>query len=564
MKFNINNLTDAILDYMDKHEVKNPMEFPTLAFYKFVKESGLSDALTLQVTSDSDGKLKLMQLTKNAIVSYLQLDIKDPSIADPADDPKNTPISVRGRPTTYDNIVLDSDSSTDLLKKRVVIKRDNSQQAKLDNILTNEMKAERLNIYKSLSQYDTLSELSDNIEEYESMIHFGDKKLYNLSQAIFSYKEYQKSVLSPKKTDNLVIPSVLNKHMENILNSLISLSEKRVQQSTSRHYVVDQIAEIIRGDVSFSVPSLLVGSETLKIDGINKNVKLDNENMKNVELSDSILKTIKENVENGTLNNIIDDIYKKHISVDLCEEYALKLKLLTRQKTLEEKLENEDLNNFIEESKTKFPYIFKDNEIFSYKTGILIDKVNHTTISDVFNTFKLNDKKTEDYILKDYTDTDDITVHDLYTLTEDERYIRFIGETDASVKSLATGFIKQVSDTNENMKMLKIASLVFLNEEDNQFNEMAFNEIFSYCAKNKIALYINLDDNPFDDSKLILASTLKKVADNYKNSVLFIEKILSSQQLIDMAECKTDMATFAKQQKVKQSDNSKALSNKLK
>lgn len=84
---------------------------------------------------------------------------------------------------------------------------------------------------------------------------------------------------------------------------------------------------------------------------------------------------------------------------------------------------------------------------------------------------------------------------------------------------------------------------------------MAFNEIFSYCAKNKLALYINVDNDPFDDSKLILSSTLKKVAANYKDSVLFVDNSLDTQIFIDMESCKTDMATFMKQQKNKKDEN---------
>jgi len=547
MKFNINNLTDAILDYMNKNEVKNPSEFPTLAFYKVVQESGLSDSLNLKLTAENDGKLKMMQMKLGSISNYLEISIKDPSVPDPADDPKNKPLSPRGHELSIDTIPLDSNDDTSL-NKRVSIKRENRTQGSLNTILTDEMKEKKLNIYKVLAKYDTLSEISDNITDYETMIHFDDKKLYALSQAIYSYKEYQASLLkeSNKDSDELVIPSVLNKHMENVLNSLLSLSEKRYQQSVKTHTNVEQLADIIRGDVSFSAPSLLLGSDTFKLTGINKHVSLNNENIQGVDLGNSFLNTIRENVKNGTLHNIIDDLYKNHISEDFQEEYALKLRMTTRQKTLEERLEQEDINNFIEELKVKFPYVFKDSELFSYKSGVFTDKDDNRTIADIFNTFKLNDSKTEDCILVDYTDSYLIAEKDLYTVTPDERFIRFVGETDASVKSLATGVISQLNDNNDNMKMLKMYSLVFLHEENNQFNEMAFNEIFSYCAKNKLALYINVDNDPFDDSKMILSSTLKKVAANYKDSVLFVEDNSNTELFIKMETCKTDMATFIK------------------
>lgn len=547
MKFNINNLTDAILDYMNKNEVKNPSEFPTLAFYKVVQESGLSDSLNLKLTAENDGKLKMMQMKLGSISNYLEISIKDPSVPDPADNPKNKPLSPRGHEPSIDTIPLDSNDDTSL-NKRVSIKRENRTQGSLNTILTDEMKEKKLNIYKVLAKYDTLSEISDNITDYETMIHFDDKKLYALSQAIYSYKEYQASLLkeSNKDSDELVIPSVLNKHMENVLNSLLSLSEKRYQQSVKTHTNVEQLADIIRGDVSFSAPSLLLGSDTFKLTGINKHVSLNNENIQGVDLGNSFLNTIRENVKNGTLHNIIDDLYKNHISEDFQEEYALKLRMTTRQKTLEERLEQEDINNFIEELKVKFPYVFKDNELFSYKSGVFTDKGDSRTIADIFNTFKLNDSKTEDCILVDYTDSYLIAEKDLYTVTPDERFIRFVGETDASVKSLATGVISQLNDNNDNMKMLKMYSLVFLHEENNQFNEMAFNEIFSYCAKNKLALYINVDNDPFDDSKMILSSTLKKVAENYKDSVLFVEDNSNTELFIKMETCKTDMATFIK------------------
>lgn len=557
MKFNINNLTDAIFDYMNKNEVKNPSEFPTLAFYKFVNESGLSDSLNLKLTAENDGKLKIMQMKFGSISNYLEISIKDPSIPDPADDPKNKPLYAhRGQAPSVDIIYLDSNDDTSL-NKRIQIKRENRTQGSLNTILTDEMKEKKLNIYKVLAKYDTLSGISDNITNYESMIHFDDNKLNALSQVIYSYREYQSSLLtnSQNDSDELVIPSVLNKHMENVLNSLLSLSEKRYQQSMKIHTNVDQLADIIRGNVSFSAPSLLVGSETFKLTGINQHVALNDENIQGVNLGDSFLNTIRENVNNGTLHNIIDDLYKKHISEDFQEEYALKLRMTTRQKTLEERLQQEDLNNFIEDSKIKFPYVFKDNELFSYKSSVFKEKEGRRTIADIFNTFELNDGENEDCILVDYTDSYLISEKDLYTVTADERFIRFIGETDASVKSLATGVINQLNDYNDDMKMLKIYSLVFLNEENNQFNEMAFNEIFSYCAKNKLALYINVDNDPFDDSKLILSSTLKKVAANYKDSVLFVDNSLDTQIFIDMESCKTDMATFMKQQKNKKDEN---------
>ena len=566
MKFNINNLTDAILDYMNKNEVKNPSEFPTLAFYKFVNESGLSDSLNLKLTVENDGKLKIMQMKFGSISNYLEISIKDPSIPDPADDPKNKPLySHKGQEPSVDIIYLDSNDDTSL-NKRIQIKRENRTQGRLNTILTDEMKEKKLNIYKVLAKYDTLSEISDNITDYESMIHLDDSKLNSLSQVIYSYREYQSSLLtnSQNDSDELVIPSVLNKHMENVLNSLLSLSEKRYQQSTKMHSNIDQIADIIRGNVSFSAPALLVGSDTFKLTGINQYVALNDENIQGINLGNSFLNTIKENVNNGTLHNIIDDLYKKHISKDFQEEYALKLRMTTRQKTLEERLQHENLNNFIEDSKIKFPYVFKDNELFSYKSSVFTEKEGRRTIADIFNTFELNDGENEDCILVDYTDSYLISEKDLYTVTADERFIRFIGETDASVKSFATGVINQLNDDNDDMKMLKIYSLVFLNEENNQFNEMAFNEIFSYCAKNKLALYINVDNDPFDDSKIILSSTLKKVAENYKNSVLFVDNSVDNKIFIDMESCKTDMATFMKQQKTKKDETiSKISKNKI-
>lgn len=563
MKFNINNLTDAILDYMDKNEVKNPVEFPTLAFYKVVKESGLSDLLNLRLTAEDDGKLKIMQLRYGGISNYLDLNVKDTSIPESVDDPKKMPLNNKFQAPNYDDIKLDSDND-DSVKMKFVIKRENRSQGSLDKILTNEMKEKKINIYKVLAQSDTLSEISDNISEYESMIHFGDNKLYELSQAIYSYKQYKESLLNTNMSNEIVIPSVLNKHLENTLNSLISLSEKRVQRSTILHTNIDKLADIIRGDVSFSVPSLLLGSDTFKITGINKNVTLTNENMESIDLGNSLLNTIKVNVDNRTLNNIIDDIYKNHISEDLKSEFSLKLKLTTRQKTLEDRLENEDLKNFIEATKTKFPYVFKDEELFSYKAGVFDNKEGYNNLSEVFNTFKLNDKRTEDCVLPDYTDTFLIDLQDLYNLTKDERYIRFIGETDASIKSMVTGFIDHASDINEDMKILRIQSLIFLNKEDNQFNEMGFNDLFSYCAKNKLALYINMD-SPQDDSVLILKDTLKRVSENFKDSVFFIDNSLDTDLFIKMRNCTTDMPTFIKQQnsKIEDNINSSIMKNKI-
>lgn len=545
MKFNINTLTDAILDYMNKNEVQNPLEFPTLAFYKVLNESGLNDNLKLRLTTEDDGLFKIIQFSSSSIDNYIDLKIKDPSVPDPADDPKNKPIYINGRPPIYENVALNSNEDTSL-NKRFVIRREQRNNADLNKVLTNEIKANKIAVYSALAKYDKFSELCDNIGEYQQMIHFGDKKLYDLSQAIFSYKEYQKSLKKDKPTDEIVIPSVLNKHLENILGSLITLTEKRAQYTHKNYNNLDKLADIIRGDVQFSAPLLLTGDDTFKTFGLNKHVPLTSDTIENVDLSGFVLDTIKKNADNGTPSNIIDDIYKDHISKDFKDEYALRLRMTEKQKTIEERLEHSDLNNFIEDLKFKFPYVFKDNELFSYRTGVLSEKSEYSTVSDVFNTFKLNDSQLSNCILAKFTDNYTITEKDLYNITTDERYIRFVGETDASVKSLATGVINQMSDTNDEMKMLKIYSLVFLNEADNQYNEMAFNEIFSYCAKNKLALYINLDNEPFDDSKLILQSTLDKVVANYKDSVLFIPDSSNTQLFVNMEECKTDMATFRK------------------
>jgi hypothetical protein len=550
MKFDINNLTDTILDYMDKNVVKNPEEFATFAFYKFVEKSGLSDFVNLRLTTGDDEKLKIMQLTSGFISNYLDIVIKDPAISDPADAPENKPLNSRGPVSSYDNIKLNSDES---LEKKIVIKRENKTQGSLDKILTNEMKDKKINIYKVLSQYDTLSDISNNLDEYETMIHLGDRKLYELSQAIYSYREYQDSLLKNKTSD---------KNLENVLNSLISLSTKNVQPS-ARHYTnVDKLADIIRGDVSFSVQSLLLGSDTFKNPGFNKNVTLTDENLQNIDLGSSVLNTIKVNADKGTFDNIIDDIYKNHISADFKSEFSLKLKLTTRQKTLEDRLENEDLNNFIEFAKIKFPSVFKDDELFSYKSGVFDDKNNYHNIAQVFNTFKLNDGKTEDCVLSSYTDTFLIEHQDLYRITKDERYIRLIGETDASVKSMVTGVIENVNDYNEDMKMLKVYSLLFLNKEDNQYNEMGLNDLFSYCAKNKLALYVNME-NPQDDSVFILKKTLMKVAENFKDSVIFIDTPLETDLVTKMRNCKTDMPTFIRQSKLDDINNIQKIKNKI-
>jgi hypothetical protein len=546
MKFNINNLTDAILDYMNKNEVKNPSEFPTLAFYKFVNETGLSDSLELKLTAEDDGKLKIMQMKMGYIANYLEITIKDPSIPDPADDPKNKPLSHRGQEPSIDIIPLDSNEDTSL-NKRVNIKRENRTQGSLNTILTDEMKAKKLNIYKVLAKYNTLSEISDNITDYETMIHFDDKKLYALSQAIYSYKEYQTSLLkdSKKDSDELVIPSVLNKHMENVLNSLLSLSEKRYQQSSKAHTNVDQLADIIRGDVSFSAPSLLLGSDTFQLTGINKHVSLNNENIQGVDLGNSFLNTIRENVKNGTLHNIIDDLYKNHISEDFQEEYALKLRMTTRQKTLEERLENEDVNNFIDELKVKLPYMFKDNELFSYQSGVFEHTGEFRNVAEVFNSFRLQDTKTESLTLAKYTDTTSREEDAYFYLSEYEEYTRLIGRTEASVKYLITGEDDVFGDkSREEMKVFKVKSFILLNEEDNQFNKMACEELFSYCAKNKTALYIDHDypEDKFDHAY----KTLLDVAEGYKDKVYFIENNRRYDKVQNMSGCKTDMATFLK------------------
>lgn len=543
MKFNINTLTDAILDYMNKNEVQNPLEFPTLAFYKVMNESGLSDNFKLHLTTENDGLFKIIQFSSTSVDNYIDLKIKDPSVPDPADDPKNRPIYLNGRPPVYENIPLNSNDDTSL-NKRFVMRREQRNSTNLNKVLTNEIKENKIAVYSALAKYDKFSELCDNIGEYQQMIHFGDKKLYDLSQAIFSYKEYQESLKKDKPTDEIVIPSVLNKHLENILGSLITLTEKRAQYTHKNYNNLDKLADIIRGDVQFSASLLLTGDDTFKTFGLNKHVPLTSETIENVDLSGFVLDTIKKNAENGTPSNIIDDIYKDHISKDFKDEYALRLRMTERQKTLEDRLEHADLNHFIDDLKSKYPHVFKDNELFSYRSGVLTEKDGYSTIADVLNTFQLNDSQRSNCVLAKFTDNYSITERDLFNITSDERYIRFIGETDASVKSLATGVINQVSDTNEAMKMLKIYSLVFLNQADNQYNEMAFNEIFSHCAKNKLALYIDLDNDPFDDSKLILKSTLDKVAANYKDSVLFIPDNSNTQLFINMEECKTDMATF--------------------
>jgi len=545
MKFNINTLTDAILDYMDKNEVQNPLEFPALAFYKTINESGLSDNFKLCLTTEDDGLFKIVQFSSSSVDNYIDLKIKDPSVPDPADDPKNKPIYLNGRSPVYENITLNSNDDIGL-NKRFVMRREQRNNINLNKVLTNEIKENKIAIYSALAKYDRFSELCENIGEYQHMIHFGDKKLYDLSKAIFSYKEYQESLKSVQPSNEIVIPSVLNKHLENVLGSLITLTEKRVQSSHRNYNNLDKLADIVRGDVQFSVPLLLTGDDTFKMFGLNKHVSLTSDTIENVDLSGFLLDTIKKNADNGTPDNIIDDIYKDHISKDFKDEYALRLRMTERQKTLEERLDHADLNNFIDDLKSKYPHVFKDNELFSYRSGVLIEKDGYSTIGDVLNTFQLNDSQRANCVLAKFTDNYSIIERDLYNITSDERYIRFIGETDASVKSLATGVVNQLSDTNESMKMLKIYSLVFLNQADNQYNEMAFNEIFSYCAKNNLALYIDLDNDPFDDSKLILKSTLDKVSSNYKDSVLFIPDNSNTQLFINMEECKTDMATFRK------------------
>jgi hypothetical protein len=547
MKFNINQLTDAILDYMDKNEIKNPMEFPTLAFYKSIQESGLSDILSLRLAAETDGKFRIVQLKDRQISNYLEISIKDPTVLDPADDPKNKPINPYADKNDIDIVSLNSNDETSL-NKRIVIKRENRTQGSLDSVLTNEMKEKKLNIYKVLAKYDTLSEIADNITDYETMIHFDDRKLYHLSQAIYSYKQYQESLLkTANKSDEIVIPSVLNKHVENVLNSLISLSEKREQQSTKPHNNVDQLADIIKGDVSFSVPSLLSGADTFKMTGINQHVKLNNESISGVSLGNSFLNTIKENVDNGTLSNIMDDLYKKHISQDFKDEYSLKLRMTTRQKTIEDRLDNADVNNFVESLKVKYPYVFKDNELFSYQVGVLDTKDDLRNISDFFNTFQLNDDKTKDCLLAKMTDSFLIDYQDLYYITDDEPCIRFVGQTDASIKSFITAELNYPNDNNEDMKVLRVYSLMLLDQENNQFNQMALNDLFSYCAKNKYALNISNLNVASDDSITVVLPELRKLAEQYKDSVIFIDSVADPDIYTKIEKCTTDMPTFIKQ-----------------
>lgn len=547
MKFNINQLTDAILDYMNKNEVKNPIEFPALAFYKGIQESGLSDILSLRLAMETDGTFRVIQLKDRQVSNYLEIAIKDPSILDPADDPKNKPVNPHAERKDIDIISLNSNDDTSM-NKRIMIKRENRTQGGFDSVLTNEMKEKKLNIYKVLAKYDTLSEISDNITDYETMIHFDDRKLHHLSQAIYSYKQYQESLLKNANTsDQIVIPSVLNKHVENILNSLISLSEKREQQSTKAHNNVDKLADIIKGDVSFSVPSLLSGADTFKMTGINQHVTLNNESIAGVALGNSFLNTIKENVDNGTLSNIMDDIYKKHISQDFKDEYSLKLRMTTRQKTIEDRLDNADVNNFVESLKVKYPYVFKDNELFSYKVGVLESKDDLKNISDFFNTFKLNDDKTKDCLLSKMTDSFLIDYQDLYYISEDEPCIRFVGQTDASIKSFITAELNSPSDTNEDMKILRVYSLMLLDQENNQFNEMALNNLFSYCAKNKYALNISNLNVASDDSITVILPELRKLAEHYKDSVVFVDSVADPDIYTKIEKCTTDMPTFIKQ-----------------
>lgn len=134
--------------------------------------------------------------------------------------------------------------------------------------------------------------------------------------------------------------------------------------------------------------------------------------------------------------------------------------------------------------------MFKDNELFSYKVGVLESKDDLKNISDFFNTFKLNDDKTKDCLLSKMTDSFLIDYQDLYYISEDEACIRFVGQTDASIKSFITAELNSPSDTNEDMKILRVYSLMLLDQENNQFNHMALNDLFSYCAK--ISMHLTL------------------------------------------------------------------------
>jgi hypothetical protein len=398
-----------------------------------------------------------------------------------------------------------------------------------------------------LSKFDKFSDICDNIKDFKTMIQFGDKKLYDLSQAIFSYKEYQSSLTDNKETsDEIIIPSVLNRHVENALKSLIRLSEHRVQPTQKDNQVGQQIADISNGSVSMSIPSLLLNNDVFKVNGINIHVTLTNENTQNLSFSGSILQTIQDNVEKGTPENIVDDIYKNHISEDFKDEYALRLKMITRQKTLENMLEHEDLNNFIEHLKTKHPYIFKDNELFSYQSGIFENTHKFMNIAEVFNSFKLHDIDKEEVVLAKYTDTTCRENFEPYFfITDDEPYTRLIGQTENSVKYLITGEHEVFGNkTNQDMKVFKVKSFIMLNEEDNQFNKMACEELFAYCAKNKTALYIS-NEEPADNFDHAY-KTLLEVAEEYKDKVYFIENGRRYDKVQNMCGCKTDMATFVR------------------
>lgn len=547
MNFNINHLTNAILDYMEKNELKNPSEFPTLAFYKFINESSVSDGISLKLTRDDDGSLKVMQMVNNSILNHLKFEIKDPTIPEPEIDPKTIPINSRYQKPAYEYIELDAHSDVDSLNKQFIIRVERGLNVEHNKILTDQMKKDQIKVYETLSKFDKFSDICDNITDFKTMIQFGDKKLYDLSQAIFSYKEYQSSLTDNKEpSDEIVIPSVLNRHVENALKSLIRLSEHRVQPIQKDNQVGQQIADISNGSVSMSVPSLLLNNDIFKVNGINTHVTLTNENTQNLSFSGSILQTIKDNVEQGTPENIVDDIYKNHISEDFKDEYALRLKMISRQKTLENMLEHEDLNNFIDHLKTKHPYIFKDNELFSYQSGVFENTNKFMNIAEVFNSFNLHDINKEEVVLAKYTDTTCRENFEPYFfITDDEPYTRLIGQTENSVKYLITGEHEIFGNKiNQDMKVFKVKSFIMLNEEDNQFNKMACEELFAYCAKNKTALYIS-NEEPADNFDHAY-KTLLEVAEEYKDKVYFIENGRRYDKVQNMCGCKTDMATFVK------------------
>jgi len=489
--------------FMKENNIDESSDFRNLALYRIIKETSLSDLSSYKLMNNNVGGLELVQTSDYSHVRGISI--------------QGGSVNCKGPDyETYVPVYSNLEKTMVLPFYQAILEKDNIDDIQ-EYILDSYYDSGNIDINNS-------SEIKDDFAR-----NLGNFLITRISSQHLS------------NSDSSVIKSYL---VENFLKVAIDNTRNSLPDSLLKRKSGDMILDIITGNKTKIDTRFLADGDCDGIHISQKSFDQNNDIVNFKHYEGTFAGALMKNINNK--DTLVDNMFNEFALPRLKKIAAYKLRLFEKKPTIENKLDNSKLNMFFSNLRQHYPTIFFENETHSFRHNVRRDSDydDVTSVSNIIDKFNISDTFHDAHLTVNFTDQYKVRQNKAYYIGNDQNVVRFIGETDMSVKYLISG---RESVRDNNIKLLNIEHIMTIEtnpEHNSLFLRIGFEELFKYCKQNDTVLLFN---------KSNLASALGdnfnifcEVFSNYEKSIFMIEDNHRENKINLLHNTRLDIANIKK------------------